>query len=96
MTISNRCRVSNSSQKLGRYGVAFVSTATVHRMIFAGTSQRSGTSYRRRPILFRLFRRGRNSCEGLSSIGNLLMSKRPKLRVARSHINGDLSRNADA
>jgi hypothetical protein len=65
-------------------------------MIFAGTIQRSGASYQRRPILFPLFRRGRNSCMGVSSIGSLSMSKRKKLRVARSHTRGDSSTNAVA
>src|SRR5947207_1317300 len=50
---------------------------------------------RRRPILFPLFRR-RNSWKGVSSIGSLLMSKRLKLRAARSNISGDSSRSVIA
>jgi hypothetical protein len=46
-------------------GPAFVSAATAHCMIFAGTIQRSGAFCLRRPILFPLFRRGPSSCKGV-------------------------------
>ncbi len=92
MTISNGCRVSNSSQKLRGCGLVFARTATAHCMNYVGIIQRSGDSYQRRPILFPLFRRGRNSWKGVSSIASLLMSK-PQAPRSKEQYQADSSRN---